>query len=604
MYAMRNRGENNMGRTRFLTIGIISMMIVCLLLPVGSTADKADDVMNNYIATEITDDMTDYQKAKKITEIVARDFSYMENASHWQDYIEKGGGDCWASAFFIVEACRRMGIQAEAHDDYENPYTGYLHRYALVNINGEKYVAEAGNIGTAPRQWYFLNALGFRFEKMPKRATYITGMTSEGYTMETVPGPAYMRVERPMYYMHETGKDKNITIPTYIDQIPVREINWNFNKDSNTTETCIFPGKAEMIDPSAFENNIVLKTVYIPASLTSISTNAFKGCTALTDVYYGGTEKQAQEIKISAGNDALNNATWHYNYLQTGLQQINGRYVYFDSEGCVNVGFYKEDGKWHYVSPITGTFMKDCWNEEEGKWYYFLNDGAASTGWTSLGGAWYLMDQDGVMQTGWAEDKGKWYFMNGTGEMRTGWVTANGKWYFMAPNSGEMQTGWVKCGGAWYYMDGSGAMQTGWVTTGGRWYLMNESGEMRTGWVSDGTAKYYLSDDGSMYTGWKEIGGTWYYFNPDGSMATGWQKIGGAWYYFYGDGSMATGWLNDGGAWYYFNGGGAMMTGWLKLGSTWYYFSGGGVMVTGQVTVDGRMSIFDGTGAWLGYAGE
>ena len=46
----------------------------------------------------------------------------------------------------------------------------------------------------------------------------------------------------------------------------------------------------------------------------SIGSNAFDGCSALTDVYYTGTEEQWDTLSISSGNDPLINATIHFGH--------------------------------------------------------------------------------------------------------------------------------------------------------------------------------------------------------------------------------------------------------------------------------------------------
>ena len=44
--------------------------------------------------------------------------------------------------------------------------------------------------------------------------------------------------------------------------------------------------------------------------------NEFSGCTALKNVYYGGTQEQWAAIQLGSGNfSALNTATIHYNYI-------------------------------------------------------------------------------------------------------------------------------------------------------------------------------------------------------------------------------------------------------------------------------------------------
>ena len=58
-----------------------------------------------------------------------------------------------------------------------------------------------------------------------------------------------------------------------------------------------------------------IEELVIPASVTSIAEQAFTS-EFLTDVYYTGTEAQWNNIAIGEDNDALLNATIHYNYVE------------------------------------------------------------------------------------------------------------------------------------------------------------------------------------------------------------------------------------------------------------------------------------------------
>ena len=51
----------------------------------------------------------------------------------------------------------------------------------------------------------------------------------------------------------------------------------------------------------------------IPDRVTSIDQLVFYGCSNLTDVYYGGSEAQWNQIAIAEDNDPLLNATIHFN---------------------------------------------------------------------------------------------------------------------------------------------------------------------------------------------------------------------------------------------------------------------------------------------------
>lgn len=60
-------------------------------------------------------------------------------------------------------------------------------------------------------------------------------------------------------------------------------------------------------------------SVTIPASVVSIGRDAFGdrnhgGCASLTDVYYGGTESQWNEVEVWGGNDSLLTSNIHFNW--------------------------------------------------------------------------------------------------------------------------------------------------------------------------------------------------------------------------------------------------------------------------------------------------
>jgi len=79
-----------------------------------------------------------------------------------------------------------------------------------------------------------------------------------------------------------------------------------------------------------------------------------------------------------------------------------------------------------------------------------------------------------------------------------GWVLGqDGKWYFYK-NDGTKATGWYKDGATWYYLKADGAMATGWQYDNGTWYYLKESGAMATGWINDGGTWYYLNAAGAM----------------------------------------------------------------------------------------------------------
>ena len=65
------------------------------------------------------------------------------------------------------------------------------------------------------------------------------------------------------------------------------------------------PDSVTTIEGYAFNDCTSLISIIIPDRVTSIFSNAFIGCTSLNDVYYSGTAEQWQQIKITGGNQTI-----------------------------------------------------------------------------------------------------------------------------------------------------------------------------------------------------------------------------------------------------------------------------------------------------------
>ena len=84
-----------------------------------------------------------------------------------------------------------------------------------------------------------------------------------------------------------------------------------FAADSEAPASITIPQSATVIEAEAFMNCGSIARVTIPAGVSRIGQKAFYGCTGLTDVYYGGTEAQWDEIAIENGNGPLTRAAIH-----------------------------------------------------------------------------------------------------------------------------------------------------------------------------------------------------------------------------------------------------------------------------------------------------
>lgn len=78
-------------------------------------------------------------------------------------------------------------------------------------------------------------------------------------------------------------------------------------------KTIRWPTDVTTIYSGTFGSCAQLTSVTLPNTVTSIRDGAFVDCESLTDVYYQGTEDEFAGIEIGGSNDALLNATIHYN---------------------------------------------------------------------------------------------------------------------------------------------------------------------------------------------------------------------------------------------------------------------------------------------------
>ena len=108
------------------------------------------------------------------------------------------------------------------------------------------------------------------------------------------------------YAFGECGYLTEVTLPAVITTIP------DYGFTSCNLEELIIPEGTVSIGSSAFSWNAGLSIVHIPSTLENISAGAFNGCSSLTDVYYSGTQAEAEAIQIGTENNYLSTATWHF----------------------------------------------------------------------------------------------------------------------------------------------------------------------------------------------------------------------------------------------------------------------------------------------------
>ena len=110
---------------------------------------------------------------------------------------------------------------------------------------------------------------------------------------------------------------------------------WNAYKDE--IKTVIIEDGITAIDIFAFFNHKNLETVVIGADVSAVYTGAFMSCSAITDVYYNGSEAQWDNITIGSDNEMLENATKHFGISGTYPADENFSYSFDPYTGTLTI---------------------------------------------------------------------------------------------------------------------------------------------------------------------------------------------------------------------------------------------------------------------------
>ena len=132
--------------------------------------------------------------------------------------------------------------------------------------------------------------------------------------------------------------------------------------------------------------------------------------------------------------------------------------------------------------------------EIDGEWYYFDASGAMQTGWEQISGVWYYFDASGAMQTGWQEISNKRYYFYSGGEMATGWTQIGYETYYFYSDGAMAANAWVGD----YYLKANGTLARNEWVDNNRYYV-DGNGKWVPGKNKNQSSTVYWVPNGEVY---------------------------------------------------------------------------------------------------------
>ncbi len=261
--------------------------------------------------------------AKQMTDVVyARAYSNMDDADYYSE----------VNKYSILQyAYNKLGKTAVASDDAE--LKEMLINMLSYGASAQKYLDDYKIDRLATADWYQVKLTAGALDDGSTHGLYLPG------DKVTMTAPETDADGASFSYWKDSNGNKVATSSTYeLTVVSKNEIytpvyvkySTGLEFDSNGDGTCYVIGMGDCTDkdvvipPISSDNDIVIgiegfageeiTSISLPSTVEEISRRAFNGCEFLTDVYYDGTEEEWNEnVSIAAGNDAILNATKHFN---------------------------------------------------------------------------------------------------------------------------------------------------------------------------------------------------------------------------------------------------------------------------------------------------
>ena len=215
----------------------------------GSYQDEEKKIADRII----TSGMSDLDKLITITKYAADNFSYSSRSSgdSAEGLLYYKSGNCYANAYFVIDLCRIVGIQAWLRPAGRDPSSSSTHVCAIAKIGTKYYTADAGYSGSAPRSF---------------------DVTERPYGLSVSDG---------VLYQYDGTGTAHLVIPSYSGDYYYKS-KYNSKTYSGSTITQIGYSGQECF---SYGGATGLKSITLPSTVKTVTATAFKGCKDLENIY-------------------------------------------------------------------------------------------------------------------------------------------------------------------------------------------------------------------------------------------------------------------------------------------------------------------------------
>lgn len=402
-----------------------------------------DRVIDDYIANNITADMSDREKLEAIARFPAS-YDYSPYYSGVNSMILNGGGDCWASTSAIITICKKLNINAWSRNGNKDPGAGSGHMNAMAELNGVYYELEAGyymekgedgyrsydvSVRDSLFCYYTIDSKSvsvYQYDGQDTSGELVIPASINGKTVVEISEKAFTSMDFTKVILPDTltaigdyafstcSNLESIAIPASVTTIGIAPFpNCNkltdltvaeqnesymeeggviYSKDKTTLVTCptassvTIPEMVTKIEDYAFYYNSNLKKISIPESVVSLGVGAFGNCSSLKKVYLSTSVKSLGAYAFAYCNGL--EAVCFYGDAPEFGSEINGTYYDRVFYGCKTSAYYPEGNATWTEEIMTGHDGSVTWN----LW--------SATEITSLNQASVILDQTVYAYTG------------------------------------------------------------------------------------------------------------------------------------------------------------------------------------------------------------